>query len=173
MKTEISRMIMLSYELEGMLLVAQQRCPDIPADVSARICDIAATLADKSQVFAKSCCASVCEGAPTVEEVDLHAPESVVPEPTADDVVIKLDEKLARNNSRNLRQAFSLNDHYRFRRELFGNSDAAFNDALHIVEAMHDIDEACEYFYDELQWDEENPEVVDFMEIINKHFLSR
>ncbi len=86
---------------------------------------------------------------------------------------LTLDEKLAREQTRNLKKAFSLNDRFRFRRELFGNSDSEFADAINMVEAMESLTEANEYFYDDLQWDPENPEVIDFMQIITKHFQSR
>lgn len=86
---------------------------------------------------------------------------------------ITLDEKLARDNSRCLRKAFSLNDRFRFRRELFGNSDVAMADTIDLVEAMHSVDEACDYFFEELGWDTDNDEVKDFMDIISKHFLAR
>ncbi|WP_302062650.1 hypothetical protein, partial [uncultured Muribaculum sp.] len=83
---------------------------------------------------------------------------------------IRLDEKLARENSRNLRKAFSLNDMFRFRRELFGNSATEMTDTLNLVEAMSSLSEANDYFYNDLEWDASNPEVQDFMDIIAKHF---
>lgn len=86
---------------------------------------------------------------------------------------IRLDEKLAREGSRNLRKAFSLNDRFRFRRELFGNSDIEMSDTLNLVEAMSSYAEAVDYFMTDLQWDAENPEVKDFMAIIEKHFAIR
>lgn len=66
--------------------------------------------------------------------------------------------------------AFCLNDRFRFKRELFGNSDAEFSSAMNMIAAMDSYDEAEEYFIGELEWDEENPEVVDFMEIIKGYF---
>ena len=84
-----------------------------------------------------------------------------------------IDEKLDRQYSRDLRKAFSLNDRFRFRRELFGNSDAEMNDTLNLVEAMLNREEACDYFYHDLQWDRDNPEVIDFMAIIDKHFSNK
>lgn len=84
--------------------------------------------------------------------------------------VMRLDEKLARDYSKNLRKAFSLNDKFRFRRELFSNSDTEMADTLNLVEAMSSYSEAEEYFYSDLQWEPEMPEVVDFMAIIKKHF---
>lgn len=99
--------------------------------------------------------------------------ENPYPAGIYDDQPITLDEKLAREQSRCLRKAFSLNDRFRFRRELFGNSDTEFADALNMLEAMETLSEANEYFYDDLQWDPENPEVIDFMQIVTKHFQGK
>lgn len=86
---------------------------------------------------------------------------------------IKLDEKLARENSRNLRKAFSLNDKFRFRRELFSNSDILMNETLDAIEAMSSINEATDYFYTDLKWDKSNQDVADFVEIITHHFSGK
>ena len=83
-----------------------------------------------------------------------------------------LDEKLARQNSKDLKHAFTLNDRYRFRRELFGNSDTEFIDMINLVSAMASLTEAEEYFYGDLEWDQENEEVKDFMNIIALYFAN-
>lgn len=70
------------------------------------------------------------------------------------------------------RLVFSINDRYRYRRELFGGNDAAFSDALSRVAAMDSYDEAEGYFLDDCQWDLERPEVVDFMGVLRKYFES-
>ncbi len=93
-----------------------------------------------------------------------------VTEPTAE---LRLDEKLARQNSVNLRKAFSLNDRFRFKRELFGNSDERMNEALDRVEAMHSVEEAHNYFYDTLHLDKKSPDVIDFMEIVEHHLSAK
>lgn len=87
-----------------------------------------------------------------------------------DEDELRVDEQLSRTLSKNLKKAFTLNDRFRFRRELFGNHDVEFNDTLNLVEAMHSFDEAEDYFYNDLQWDKDSPEVIDFMKIIEKHF---
>ena len=84
--------------------------------------------------------------------------------------VIKNKEKLYRQNSRDLKQAFTINDRYRFRRELFGNSDTEFIDMINLVSAMTSLSEAEDYFYGDLEWDQENEEVRDFMNIITHYF---
>lgn len=85
---------------------------------------------------------------------------------------ITIEEKLARQNSRDLKQAFTINDRYRFRRELFGNSDTEFIDMINLVSAMVSLAEAEEYFYGDLEWDQENEEVKDFMNIIALYFAN-
>ena len=84
---------------------------------------------------------------------------------------LRIDEKLQRNLSKDLRKAFSLNDHFRFRRELFSNSEPDMTDTLNLVETMESFQEAEEYFYNDMGWDPENMDVADFMNIIKKHFL--
>ena len=96
-------------------------------------------------------------------------------EPTTDttDETVTVDALLQRNMSRDLKKAFTINDRFRYRRELFGNSDIEMNDALNLVEAMQSYSEAEEYFYDMLNWDKQSPEVADFMSIIRNHFYSK
>lgn len=84
---------------------------------------------------------------------------------------ITIDEAFIRNKSKDLRSAFSINDSFRFRRELFGNSAAEMADAINLAEAMQTFDEAEEYFYGDLGWDKDSEEVKEFMTIIRNHFL--
>ena len=90
--------------------------------------------------------------------------------PVPDAPAMRVDEKLQRSMSKDLRRAFSVNDRFRFRRELFGNNEADFVDAINMVEAMHSYDEATEYFLNDLGWDEEVPEVSEFLNIVRHHF---
>ena len=111
------------------------------------------------------------------ETEDVEAEDNIEEEPEAnekasgDSEPLRLDEKLQRSRSKDLKSAFSLNDTFRFRRELFGNSAAEMTDAIHMVEAMHSFDEAEDYFYGDLGWDRESDDVKDFMAIIKNHFL--
>ena len=117
---------------------------------------------------------------PEPVEAPTLAPEEVEPEaeaeefePDPDDQPLTLDEALQRDMTKDLRQAFSLNDRYRYRRELFGNSDSVMNETLNLIEAMHSFDEAEDYFYNDLQWEHDSPEVADFMVIIKNHFWNK
>lgn len=86
---------------------------------------------------------------------------------------LRLEEKLARQNSRNLKKAFSLNDRFRFKRELFDNSDEKMNETLDLVESMRSIEEAHEYFYNTAGLDRTSPDVKDFMDIVEHHISSK
>jgi len=66
--------------------------------------------------------------------------------------------------------AFCINDRFRFRRELFHNSDAEFSKAMDLVATMDSYEEAEEYFLGDLGWDIENEDVKDFMAIIENYF---
>lgn len=94
---------------------------------------------------------------------DLPADESSAP--------VTLEEALQRQQAKELRKALSLNDRFRFRRELFGNSDIRMNETLALIDAMHSYDEAEDYILNDLNWDLDNPEVAEFMKIVQKHFL--
>ena len=68
------------------------------------------------------------------------------------------------------RLVFSINDRYRFKRELFKGSDVDFNTTLALVASMDGYEEAEDYFFNELHWDEKSPEVLDFLEILKNYY---
>ncbi len=68
------------------------------------------------------------------------------------------------------RLVFSINDRYRFKRELFNSSDVDFNTTLSLVASMEGYEEAEDYFLNELQWDEKSQDVIDFLEVLKKYF---
>ena len=92
---------------------------------------------------------------------------------TVDDEPVRLDEALQRNMVKDLHHAFSLNDRFRYRRELFGNSDQVMEETLNHIESMATFDEAENYFYNDLDWEYDSPEVADFMVIIKNYFWNK
>lgn len=239
MKTDIRKMIAEAYELEGLLLLADNRGADTPEYVFTAIgekldrlqmllgeregdegeetqedaCMVENDVADAGseepepepeEDVAEVTAEQVADGEydneqePMVELVlddeptaepdaetpnvadeteDVEAEDNIEEETEAnekasdDSEPLRLDEKLQRSRSKDLKSAFSLNDTFRFRRELFGNSAAEMTDAIHMVEAMHSFDEAEDYFYGDLGWDRESDDVKEFMAIIKNHFL--
>ena len=67
---------------------------------------------------------------------------------------------------------FTLNDKFRFRRELFGNSDIDMNEALDVVDAMTSREEVEDYFYNDMCWDPNNEDVKDFIRIVTAKFTN-
>lgn len=65
---------------------------------------------------------------------------------------------------------FTLNDRFRFIRELFKGSNQDFNDTLRLVSSMSSADEVIEYLSDDLCLDPENPDVADFTAIVTQRF---
>lgn len=72
-----------------------------------------------------------------------------------------------------IRKMFTLNDNFKFRRELFDNSQERYAQALTDIEQMESMAQAEEHFYNELNWDKEKPEVNEFLAIISVYFLGR
>ncbi len=243
MKTDIRKMIAEAYELEGLLLLADNRGADTPEYVFTAIGEKLDRLqmllgereGDEGEETQEDACMVENDVADAVSEEPEPEPEEDVAEVTAEQVAdgeydneqepmvelvlddeptaeptaepdaetpnvadetedveaednieeeteanekasddsepLRLDEKLQRSRSKDLKSAFSLNDTFRFRRELFGNSAAEMTDALHMVEAMHSFDEAEDYFYGDLGWDRESDDLKEFMATIKNHFL--
>lgn len=71
---------------------------------------------------------------------------------------------------RPIKTAFNLNDKFRFRRELFGNSDASYVECLDMLQAMNSIGEAREYLVEDLKWDPNNEDVKAFIELLEKYY---
>lgn len=65
---------------------------------------------------------------------------------------------------------FSINDRFRFRKELFDNSDIGFNNSLALVASMDAYEEAEDYFINDLGMNPANPVVNEFLDIIRKYF---
>lgn len=64
----------------------------------------------------------------------------------------------------------TINDKFRFRRELFSNSDVDLADALQVASQMSTPEEIEDYFYNDLCFNPEDEVVKDFMRIVTKRF---
>ena len=113
--------------------------------------------------------------APKTEPVPITPPPAPKPTPAPTPIMppeaaLRVDEKLGRQRNKDLRSALSVNDRFRFRRELFEDSDAEMNNAFTMIDSMKSMEEAEDYFYDFVGLDKENPAVQEFMEILRLHF---
>ncbi len=101
--------------------------------------------------------------------VDICEPRTILNERIAS-IATSLSEALERRNASDLRRAFSLNDRFRFQRELFGNSGEKMEAALTALNRMDNLGEALHYVSDVLQKDMENETVKEFVAFLEKRF---
>lgn len=66
-------------------------------------------------------------------------------------------------------KAFTLNDKFRFIREVFGGNESDFNDTLALIAAMESYGEAADYVFNDMMLDADNPDVADFMAVVKRN----
>ncbi len=65
-----------------------------------------------------------------------------------------------------LLKAFTLNDKFRFIRDIFNGSEGEFTDTLNVLADMDNAAEATDYLLNDMMLDRENPAVADFLSIV-------
>lgn len=195
MDTKIDKLIELSYELEGLLLLARNREENMQQFVSyakKKFNSIEETFAEletiiqshdntvddivelgelnKSESIATSI-EPVNSEDPAIDDFSINTPKTTI----VDCMEEELEDKnvSAPVDTRNIKQCFTINDKFRFRRELFGNSDTDFADTLNLLSAMTSYAEVQDYLLNDLEWDINNDEVAEFLTIIETYFKSR
>lgn len=180
------------YELEGLLELAQlreEKIDELAPLIEARLAGLRANGTDGSNVPNEPNSISSKDSKDIQSPIRTEITEfsdtldfAEEPEKTAEDTEKSeeepknIDEEPTsvsakpKSGGTGRKPAFCLNDRFRFRRELFSNSDSEFSEALGRVACMESYDEAEDYFIGSLGWDPENPEVVDFLEIIRIYF---
>lgn len=83
---------------------------------------------------------------------------------------VSFNEILEKKNLSDFRKAFSLNDRFRFRRELFGGDESRMNQAINDLNDLHSYEESVTYLDQQLQWNIEDEAVADFLKLIEKRF---
>lgn len=94
-----------------------------------------------------------------------ETPKPIEPQPIASPI---LAERI--KPATDLRHAISLNDSFRFAREIFGGDTARMNEVIRQLGAASSLDEALTLFSSTVQADEENETVADFIELLKKYF---
>ena len=82
-----------------------------------------------------------------------------------------LNDLLEKKNLSDFRKAFSLNDRFRFRRELFGGDEARMNKVINDLNDLHSYEDSVTYLNNELKWNIEDEAVADFIKLLEKRFL--
>ena len=98
--------------------------------------------------------------------VEAHSFEPVVPEPELPTSIIADRARPATD----LRRSISLNDSFRFARELFGGDAACMNEAISRLSELSSLDEALQLLDALVQADENNMAYQDFVELLKKYY---
>ena len=115
---------------------------------------------------------SVAEPEPAVESKPVVEP---VVEPVAEPVIESPKQLNAPTPKqvaelRNLMSIIGLNDRFRFRHDLFSDSNDLFKETIEILNTIENFDKAVDYLQGKFNWDEENATVVYFYDIIKPKF---
>lgn len=112
---------------------------------------------------------------PQAEPEKIAEPEKPAEPPhkpvTTEKQGVFLSDLLEKKNLSDFRKAFSLNDRFRFRRELFGGSEEKMNKAITDLNDIHSYEESVTYLNNELKWNIEDEAVADFIKLLEKRFL--
>ena len=101
--------------------------------------------------------------------IDEEKNQEYIPKPAYNPSFEEVSESRVSNSRGKL--VFSINDRYRFKKELFNNSDVDFNNTVALIASMENYEEAEDYFINEEGFDPGKPVVKDFLEIIKRYFL--
>lgn len=82
----------------------------------------------------------------------------------------RVDEVLSIRKAENLSQAFTINDKYRFGRDLYNCDNDKLNNDIKAVQELHSFQQAFDYLMAQNNWDPENQVVQEFLAIISRHF---
>lgn len=175
----------LCFEIEGLIALIIKREDDVPENVHTLL---ARKISELSNIYGLSPqrtreseqAEDIAQNAEFEQSEDADVPvEEAEPEPEVEPEIevepeteSKASEAAPEPETEKASIALTLNDKFRFKRELFGNNAAELSDALDVVNAVSSKAELEDYFYNDLCWDPENPDVKDFMEIASARFKS-
>lgn len=83
-----------------------------------------------------------------------------------------ISSKIQAKPIQDLNKAIGLNERFLFVRELFGGDKNAYYEAIQIINEMPNYEEAEQYIQERFNWDEDKPEVIRFMELVRRRFIS-
>ena len=82
-----------------------------------------------------------------------------------------LNDVIEKSKLSDLRKAFSLNDRFRYRRELFGGNEDLMNKAIITLNTKDSYKASLQFLEETLHWDFTDPTVKDFLKILEIRFM--
>lgn len=171
MENKIKELLDKTYELEGLLLLAMKRTDSTK--------ELFRLILNKGKDINKLCHEISGEKSPVNSREKENDLSSFDDYSIDDDYITskykengdkKYDNKSKPSNQRRGKLIFSINDRYRFRKELFNNSDIEFNNTVALIASMENFEEAENYFINEEGFDPSNKIVKEFLGIVKRYF---
>lgn len=158
--------VVVKEDEEGEAIVAEEK----PVVIAAA----AETAAEEEEEEEAEAAAAAAEEEEEEEEGKKEEP-AIVEEPVVETVVKEEEPKSAvlgesLKLSAGLRHAISLNDSFRFSRELFGGNTDLMNRVIEQISVMSSYKTAVAFLSSKVELNEEKEAVNDFLELLKKYF---
>ena len=158
--------VVVKEDEEGEAIVAEEK----PVVIAA-----AAEIAAEIAAEAAAAAAAAEEEEEEEEEEGKKEESAIVEEPVVETVVKEEEPKSAvlgesLKLSAGLRHAISLNDSFRFSRELFGGNTDLMNRVIEQISVMSSYKTAVAFLSSKVELNEEKEAVNDFLELLKKYF---
>lgn len=169
MKNKLRDLLDNIYELEGLL--------HLSIDREERSDDLIRLISKKGEEIAEKCKSLSVNKLQDNNRPNIKEEDSCFDEYSLDEDINKYEEpsqlehqEFQKKTPQRGKLVFSINEKYRFKQELFHNSDIDFNNTLVLLASMENYDEAEEFFINEEGFELSNPVVREFLEIIKRYF---
>lgn len=100
-----------------------------------------------------------------------QAPEAHKPVESPAASKISLNDVIEKKSLTDFRKAISLNDWFRFKRDLFKGNEEAINATVQALNGIGSYEEAIAYLNEHARWDPDDPTAADFIKLLEKRFL--
>ena len=150
-------------EPQPTLLIEQEQGPII--EESKPIEEEVKPIAEEAKPVSAAPTPAAEEAKPAVSHKEVPAePAMAKPQPNS------LNDLLERQHLSDFRKAFSLNDRFRFRRELFSGSETLMNQVIADLNEIKSYEESIAYINKVLHGSVEEEAMADFLQLIEKRF---
>lgn len=191
MELSLSELLDKIYELEGLVHLALKREDASSAFIrlisqkGKEIGDICANLGISQNIGSQSPEQSLFSDGPDSQnnkesevpfddyfiDDELTAKEALsLPQLESFDSISNSNEKIESKPLQKGKLVFSINERFRFKKELFNNSDIDFNNTLALVASMESYEEAEDYFINDEGFNKEDAIVMEFLNVVNRYF---
>ena len=163
--------VVVKEDEEGEAIVAEEK----PVVIAAAAETAAAAAAEEEEEEEAEAAAAEEEEEEEEEEEGKKEEPAIVEEPVVETVVKEEEPKSAvlgesLKLSAGLRHAISLNDSFRFSRELFGGNTDLMNRVIEQISVMSSYKTAVAFLSSKVELNEEKEAVNDFLELLKKYF---